>query len=215
MTDYAAQRVMMLELLTRTYGITDKKVIEAMMAVPREEFVSEEMKAQAYADSALPIEEGQTISQPYIVALMLEAMTLSPGHTILDIGTGSGYLAAVASRIVSKVYTIERHASLVDIAKSRFERLGYTNIETLYGDGIEGWKEHAPYDAIVASAASEEVPLPLLEQLVVGGRLVMPLESVAGSQQLVLITKKNDHECIEQQLEWVRFVPLLPGLDDD
>lgn len=202
-------------------GITDERVLAAMRTVPREEFVPESTRGQAYADAPLPIGDGQTISQPYIVALMVAALELEgeAAETALDVGTGSGYAAAVLSRLVERVYTIERHGRLAREAAARFERLGYDNIEVRHGDGSRGWREHAPYRAILVSAAADEVPVSLREQLAVGGRLVIPvadsgfLAGLAGAQRLLRITRRTDDRFDEDTLTSVRFVPLVSDAD--
>ncbi|MGC9335230.1 MAG: protein-L-isoaspartate(D-aspartate) O-methyltransferase [Anaerolineae bacterium] len=190
-------------------GIRDPDVLRAMGEVPREAFVPKHLRHLAYTDSPLPIGEEQTISQPYIVALMTEAMELSKGDRVLEIGTGSGYAAAVLSRIAAEVYTVERHGSLVREAKRKFRELGYDNIDVLHGDGTLGWEEHAPYDAIVVTAGGPQVPEPLLEQLAVGGCLVMPVGPSHYSQELVRIRRTGETDYHRENLGAVRFVPLV------
>ncbi|MFN2359803.1 MAG: protein-L-isoaspartate(D-aspartate) O-methyltransferase [Marinobacter sp.] len=197
-----------LDLLARR-GIRDKQVLKAMEAVPREEFVSEDLADSAYRDSPLPIEEGQTISQPYIVALMTEAMQLRPDNKVLEIGTGSGYGAAVLASIVEQVYTIERHELLAHHAGKRLAELGYDNVAVLCGDGTLGWPEHAPFDAIVVTAGGPDVPKSLVRQLVIGGRLVIPAGPDQHRQQLLRVTRLADDETETEDLGGVRFVPLI------
>src|SRR3954469_10317337 len=196
MLDLARQRRQMIELQVAGRGITDPLVLEAMRRVPRERFVSEGLEEFAYEDSPLPIEVGQTISQPYIVALMIEAAEVAPGERVLEIGTGSGYAAAVLSLIADQVYTIERHPELAELAKKRFRELGYDNIEVRVGDGTQGWPEAAPFDAILATAGGPRVPEPWREQLTIGGRLVMPVGETPSLQRLVKIRRigKTEYE---------------------
>lgn len=211
--NYSARRERMIESDIVGRGITDANVIDAMRRVPREEFVRKEQRRQAYDDAPLPIARGQTISQPYIVALMVQALELSGegGETVLDVGTGSGYAAAVLSLIAEWVFTIERHAELVFSARERFERLGYDNIETCVGDGTRGWAEHAPYTAILVSAAAPAVPPMLKEQIIVGGRLVVPVVGAAFGQRLLRVARVKEDRYEEDVLTAVRFVPLVSG----
>jgi protein-L-isoaspartate(D-aspartate) O-methyltransferase len=190
-------------------GIRDSRVLEAMIEVPREEFLPWELKDEAYEDYPLPIEEGQTISQPYIVAYMAEALELSIGDRVLEIGTGSGYSAAVLSRIASEVYSVERFVRLVDSATGRFQMLGYGNIRVLVGDGTLGWQEHSPYDAIVVTAGAPRVPKPLLKQLSIGGRLVIPVGPDRLGQTLMRVRRLKEDEFREEYMLAVEFVPLI------
>src|SRR3979411_1291260 len=169
------ERNRMVDVQIARRGVRDRDVLDAMRRVPREAFVESGFEEFAYEDAPLPIGEGQTISQPYIVALMIEAAELKPGDRVLEVGTGSGYAAAVVSQIAARVYAIERHAELVDAAKRRLEKLGYTNVELRVGDGTRGWPEAAPFDAILVAAGGPEVPAALKEQLALGGRLVIPV----------------------------------------
>src|SRR2546423_12369473 len=175
MLDWTRQRERMVQRQVARRGVRDVRVLEAMREVPREAFVPEGLEEFAYEDSPLPIEAGQTISQPYIVAAMIEAAEVQPGDRALEIGTGSGYAAAVLSQIADQVYTIERHPELAETAKMRFRELGYDNIEVRVGDGTLGWPDAAPFDAIIVTAAGPGIPKPLREQLAIGGRLVVPV----------------------------------------
>ena len=188
-------------------GVRDPLVLEAMRKVPRERFVAIGLSAFAYEDTPLPIGEKQTISQPYIVARMIEAAEVKPGDRVLEVGTGTGYAAAVVSRFAGSVHTIERYRSLSDEARRHFTELGYSNIEVRAGDGTMGWPEAAPFDAILVAAASPEVPQPLKNQLVVGGRLVIPVGE--AEQSLLKITRRSDDDFLEENLGLVRFVPLI------
>lgn len=193
-------------------GIRDPRVIEAMGTVPREEFVPREHMRRAYGDGPLPIGMGQTISQPYVVAWMAEALELGPGDRVLEVGTGSGYAAAVLGRLCEAVYTLERHLSLADAARKRLRLMECDNVRVRHGNGSEGWPEHAPYDAIAVAAAGLRVPEPLREQLRVGGRLVMPVGSAGRGQVLVRERLGRAGEFTREELGLVRFVPLvLPG----
>src|SRR4030095_4459227 len=166
-------------------GVRDERVLAAMRTVPREAFIAAELAEFAYEDAPLPIEAGQTISQPYIVAEMTAALELEPHHRVLEIGTGSGYAAAVLSRVAAEVYTVERHEALARAAERRLQTLGYTNVHVRHADGTLGWADHAPYDAIVVAAGGPDIPGPLLEQLAVGGRLVIPIGPTPREQELV------------------------------
>jgi protein-L-isoaspartate(D-aspartate) O-methyltransferase len=190
-------------------GIRDPAVLAAMRQVPREAFVDAGMQELAYEDHPLPIAEGQTISQPYIVAYMIEALELSWKERVLEIGTGSGYAAAVLSRIVDTVYSVERLEELARSARQRLERLGYTNVIVFEGDGTLGWPEHAPFDAIVVTAGAPRVPKPLLRQLARGGRLVIPVGASSYLQSLIRVRRLGDDEYRYEDLCGVRFVPLV------
>ena len=206
--ELSAARARMVDVQLARRQIHDVGVLRAMASVPREIFVAPGFEEFAYEDSALPIAEGQTISQPYIVALMLEEAGLNADTRLLEIGTGSGYAAAVASRIVKQVYTIERHAALTDAAKERFAALGYRNIELRTGDGTKGWPEAAPFDAILVAAGGPDVPRQLREQLAVGGKLIIPVGE-AREQSLRRITRRGTDAFDEDELGAVRFVPLI------
>jgi len=190
-------------------GIEDSRVLEAMRLVPRHEFVLEEFRDRAYDDCPLPIGEGQTISQPYIVAAMLEHLGLRATDRALEVGTGSGYATALLSVLCAEVFSIERHAALAVSAEERLRRLGYSNVRVRVGDGSLGWSEHAPFDAILVSAAAAEVPRALFDQLVEGGRMIVPV-GPAVSQELRLIRKSGEQPEITL-LEGCRFVPLVSG----
>lgn len=192
-------------------GIADPLVLAAMRAVPREIFVEDELLEFAYDDGALPIAAGQTISQPYIVARMIEAATLGRGSRVLEVGTGSGYAAAVLSRIAAMVYTIERHAALAEVARRRLAQLGYENIDVRLGDGTRGWSEKSPFDAIIVAAAGPAIPPALKQQLLVGGNLVLPIGDSNGVQMLCKITRTSDMKFERTDLDAVSFVPLVTG----
>lgn len=190
-------------------GIRDSAVINAMEEVRREAFVDEDLAEFAYDDHPLTIAEGQTISQPYIVAYMIEALDLAETDRVLEIGTGSGYAAAVLSRIAASVYTIERLGGLARNARQRLDQLGYSNIVVHEGDGTLGWAEHAPYDAIVVSAGAPRVPKALREQLAIGGRLVIPVGGSSSMQVLLRIRRLSEHDYRSEELCGVLFVPLI------
>jgi len=213
MSEFKNKREEMVERQLVSRGITDERVLDAMLTVPREKFVPASMTGRAYDDSALPIGSDQTISQPYVVALTIEALNPGPEYVILDIGTGSGYAAAVAGKIVKEVYTIERIESLAEFAKKNLERTGCNNVHLKYGDGSKGWPEHAPYDGIMAAAASSEIPDALKVQLATDGHLVMPVGKGLLGQTLRRYTKKEDGKFKKENLIPVRFVPLLSGKD--
>jgi protein-L-isoaspartate(D-aspartate) O-methyltransferase len=208
MPDRSQSRNEMVDAQIARRGVRDERVLEAMREVPRESFVRTDMADFAYDDTPLPIEEGQTISQPYIVGLMLEAAALGPEDRSLEIGTGSGYAAAVMSRLCREVYTIERHGALASLARERLARLGYSNVQVLTGDGTRGWPEAAPYDAILAAAGGPSVPPALRDQLAIGGRLVIPVGE-ASSQRLIKIVRRTMTDFTEDPLGDVRFVPLV------
>jgi protein-L-isoaspartate(D-aspartate) O-methyltransferase len=190
-------------------GIVDPALLAAMREVPREAFVGEKYEEYAYDDGPLPILEGQTISQPYVVALMIDSLKLKPSDRVLEIGTGSGYAAAVLSKIVTEVYTVERIKDLVRFARQNLAALGYENVHVLQGDGTLGWPDHAPYNGIVVSAGGPQVPLTLKEQLAVGGHLVIPIGKEQRAQQLVRVTRLSEEKYTESKLGHVRFVPLI------
>jgi len=216
-TDYSRERDAMVERQIRGRGIKDERILEAFRTVPREVFIGEDYAAMAYGDHPLPIEAGQTISQPYIVALMIEAAEIKPGEKVLEVGGGSGYASAVMSRIAREVITIERQEDLVELARERLDYLGYDNVRVIEGDGTRGCPAEAPFDAILAAASGSHVPKPLVEQLADGGRLVMPVGEPGWVQKLVKVTKQPGGELQTEDLGGVRFVPLIgeEGWDDD
>lgn len=201
------ERMMAEHLIAR--GIKDAAVLRAMREVPREAFLPTEMERFAYEDSPLPIQAGQTISQPYIVAYMIEALELRGTERVLEIGTGSGYAAAVLSRCAAEVFTVERIEILAEEARTRLETLGYRNVRVQLSDGTMGWSEHAPYDAIVVTAGAPEVPEELQAQLAIGGRLVIPVGPTPHLQNLVRVRKNKQGELKREELCAVRFVPLI------
>lgn len=201
------QQMVKEQLLSR--GIEDKAVIEAFKKLAREKFMLEKNKDYAYQDGAQIIEAGQTISQPYIVAYMLQALKLNKSDKVLEVGTGSGYAAALLAEITKEVYTIERIEKLAIKARKVLEKLDYKNVTVKTGDGSLGWEEKAPYDAILVSAAAPYVPEKLIEQLAKNGRLVIPIGKRGGIQQLKLLSKKFNGRIKKESLEYVRFVPLL------
>jgi protein-L-isoaspartate(D-aspartate) O-methyltransferase len=209
MTDFASEREAMVERQLRRRGITEPDILDAFRAVPREAFISDEYAHLAYGDHPLPIEAGQTISQPYIVALMIQAGAIGSGDKVLEVGAGSGYAAAVISRIAGRVVGIERQHDLVDVAHDRLRRLGYANVAIVEGDGTKGWPREAPYDAILAAASGSHIPESLVSQLTPGGRLVMPIGEPGWVQELVKVTKREDGLLKTENLGGVRFVPLI------
>ena len=205
---YEKERLRMVEKDIKARGISDERVLSVMAKVPRHLFVDKRYRSQAYADQPLPIDEGQTISQPYIVALMTELLRLKTADRVLEIGTGSGYQAAVLAEIVKEVYTIEIRERLARKARGLLEKLGYKNVKVKHGDGYFGWKEYAPFDAIIVTAAANHIPPPLIKQLKEGGRLVIPLGSTVFYQILTVVTKK-DGKIRAKQIAPVAFVPMV------
>jgi protein-L-isoaspartate(D-aspartate) O-methyltransferase len=197
-------------LMLRRRGIMDAAVLRALDEVPREHFVEGGFADSAYADQALPIACGQTISQPYVVAYMSEQLKVQPQHRVLEIGTGSGYQAAILSRLAREVVTIERYRTLAERARARLETLGYRNVGVRIGDGLAGAPDAAPFDRIIVTAAAEEVPQPLVDQLGDDGAMILPLGPHNGNQRLVRLTKSPDGLKRDELID-VRFVPLLPG----
>lgn len=212
MAGYAVKRERMVAEQIAARGIRDQRVLDAMRRVPREEFVRRLSRSSAYEDHPLPIGSGQTISQPYIVARTIEAAAVDENSSVLDIGTGSGYAAAVLAEIVAHVVSIERHPELADGARDLLRRLGYTNVTVVTGDGTLGWPDTAPYDAIVVAAAAPRVPAPWLEQLAAGGRLVAPIGTPGFGQKLQRITVGPDGALQTEDLGGVTFVPLIGAL---
>ena len=209
-TEEADVERMEFQLGLRRRGISDQGVLRAMDEVPREHFVTTEFADCAYADQALPIACGQTISQPYVVGYMTEQLEVEPENRVLEIGTGSGYQAAILSRLGREVVSIERYRTLADTARDRLKTLGYTNVTVLAGDGFAGAPDLAPFDRIIVTAAAEEVPDALIDQLRDGGMMVLPLGPRNGTQHIVKLTKTATG-VTRQKLIAVRFVPLLPG----
>jgi protein-L-isoaspartate(D-aspartate) O-methyltransferase len=209
MTDFTGEREAMVERQLRRRGIGERHILDAFLAVPREAFIGDEYAHLAYGDHPLPIEANQTISQPYIVALMIQAAAIGAGDSVLEVGAGSGYAAAVISRIAARVIAIERQPELVGIARERLHRLGYANAVIVEGDGTKGWPDEAPYDAVLAAASGSHVPRPLVEQLAPGGRIVMPVGDPRSVQELIKVTKQEDGILKQENLGGVRFVPLI------
>jgi len=209
LTDFAAEREAMVERQIESRGIREPTILEAFRSVPREEFLADEYRDIAYGDHPIPIEVGQTISQPYIVALMIHAAEIKCGDRVLEVGAGSGYAAAVMSRIAGEVIAMERQAELVAVAQERMQRLGYDNVRIVEGDGTRGWPGEAPYDAILAAASGSHVPPAWVEQLTDGGRIVMPVGDPGWVQKLVKVTKGPAGKLITEDLGAVRFVPLI------
>jgi protein-L-isoaspartate(D-aspartate) O-methyltransferase len=203
--DPRGARERMVQTQIEARGVTDVRVLAAMRAVPRHELVPEELREHAYEDHPLPIGHGQTISQPYVVAVMSEALDLDASERVLEVGTGSGYQAAVLGHLAKEVYSIEIVEPLAVSAQADLARLGYGNVHVRHGDGYRGWPEHAPFDAIVVTAAPDHVPQPLVEQLALGGRLVIPVGT--GVQELLRITR-DETGVHEERLLGVRFVPM-------
>lgn len=208
MADMERLRRMMVDRQIARRGVSDHRLLAAMRDVPRHCFVPERLQDHAYDDMPLPVEAGQTISQPYIVAVMIEAAAIGPADRVLEVGVGSGYAAAIMSRLGGHVFAIDRHQELADLAQERMAQLGYANVSVRAGDGTEGWPEQAPFDAILVAAAGPDVPLPLCEQLAIGGRLVMPVGGTSD-QRLICLTRTTQDRFARQELEAVRFVPLI------
>lgn len=215
--DLTARRQEMVERQLRKRGIRDERVLAALLSVPRHQFVPPEFAAEAYTDRPLPIGHGQTISQPFMVAAMAEALELSGGECVLEIGAGSGYQAAVLSLLAREVHTVEMQEDLATQSAERLRRLGYGNVQVHIGDGTLGWPEDAPFDAIVVTAAAPDIPPPLAAQLANGGRLIIPVGT--PEEQRLLRVEKHDHALSTRPLYHCRFVPLLgqygwkPNLD--
>jgi len=206
---FAAERQLMVASQLRGRGIRDQRVLDAMAHVPRHEFVADEYRDQAYEDHPIPIGEGQTVSQPYIVALTLDALLLQPSFKVLEVGTGSGYQTALLAELCSHVYSVERHTALARDAEATLARLGYNNVSVIVGDGSQGLLARAPFDAIVVSAAAPQIPMPLLEQLREGARMVIPV-GPSQAQELQLVLKRDGRPMV-QSLDGCRFVPLIGG----
>jgi len=208
MIDFTVERETMVEAIRRR-GLDSPALLAAFRAIPREEFISSDYAELAYADGPLPIESGQTISQPYIVALMIDAADIGPGDKILEIGAGSGYAACVIGQIAGEVIAIERHRELARLAQERVDRLGYANVHIAEGDGTLGCPAEAPFDAIIASASGSHVPSVLVDQLKPGGRIVMPIGDPHAVQTLVKVKKQQGGTVGREDLGTVRFVPLI------
>lgn len=211
--DHRQHRLAMVKRQLRSRDIHDPQVLQAMQQVPRHEFVPKHLRSSAYADGPLPIGNGQTISQPYIVALMTQLGRPNPESRVLDVGTGSGYQAAVLAEIVNHVYSIEIVEDLADEASERLQRLGYDNIDVRCGDGYQGWEEHAPFDLIIVAAAPDHVPQPLIDQLAPGGRLIIPVGKYA--QVLTMVEKKADGSTEKQSVAPVAFVPMTGQAEEN
>lgn len=214
---YAAERSRLIQSIQQDVRATsnylkkealDPRVLEAMATVPRHEFVPPELKSVAYLNRPLPIGYSQTISQPYIVAIMTDLLAVTPNAKVLEIGTGSGYQAAIMAQLTSQVFTIEIIEPLGKQATKRLQRLGYDKIQVKIGDGYYGWQEHAPYDAIIVTAAASHIPPPLIAQLKPGGRMIIPVGSQFMAQELLLIEKEEGKKIVTRQILPVRFVPL-------
>ncbi|MBI5408160.1 MAG: protein-L-isoaspartate(D-aspartate) O-methyltransferase [Nitrospirae bacterium] len=211
---YTSQRQEMVQEQLAGRGVKDKKVLDAMSKIPRHRFIDESMRSRAYGDHPLPIGEGQTISQPYVVALMTETLKLKPTDRVLEIGTGSGYQAAVLAEIVKEVYSLEIREKLEKKASRLLGELGYKNIKTKFADGYYGWEEYAPFDAVIITASANHIPPPLIKQLKEGGRLIIPLGSTLYYQTLTLVTKKSGELEVEQ-MGGVAFVPMTGRAQKD
>lgn len=205
--EQARQRMVAEQIEER--GLKDEAILHAMRTVPREAFILPKYQSYAYDDCPLPILAGQTISQPYVVAFMIDKLKLGSTDKVLEIGTGSGYAAAILSRIAARVYTVERIAELVEFARDNLNRCGYTNVFIHHGDGTIGWPEHAPYDGIIVAAGGPKIPTTLRNQLTIGGRLIIPVGKEPRAQQLIRITRTGPRAFHKETLSHVRFVPLI------
>jgi protein-L-isoaspartate(D-aspartate) O-methyltransferase len=207
--DFSAMRANMILTQLKERGIKDTAVLQAMNTIPRETFVSAPHKGMAYQDNPLPIPANQTISQPYVVALMISLLALKPDHRVLEVGTGSGYAAAILSQLVKTVYTIERHQTLIDYAQECLQTIGCENIYIHHGDGTQGWPEHAPYDGIIVAAGGPTIPTALRQQLAIGGRLIMPVGKEQRRQDLIRLTRISQDQFRKKNFGPVAFVPLI------
>jgi len=205
-------RTVRLLMELRRAGIGDARVLGAVEKTPRDLFVPQSFEDQAWENIALPIDSGQTISQPFVVALMTESLQIGDRDKVLEIGTGSGYQSAILSRLARRVFTVERHRGLLREAERRFSALRLGNIISRYGDGFKGWVEQAPFDRIIVTAAAPEIPPALVDQLAPGGILVIPVGGAHHDQRLLRLRRDNDGSVVEEDLGWVRFVPLVAGL---
>jgi len=208
---FRTERLAMVSAI-EVYGVRDRLTLDALRRVPRHEFVPDEYRTDAYGDHPLPIGYGQTISQPYIVAYMTEMLRVAPGMKVLEVGTGSGYQAAVLASVGCDVYTVEIFQALAESAEARLQRLGYAGVRLRHADGHFGWPEAAPFDAVIVTAAAGYVPPALISQLKPGGRMVIPVGSVYGVQNLILVQKSAEGAVTTENLLPVRFVPMLSGL---
>lgn len=204
---YDEQRREMVEQQLRARGIRDARVLDAMLEVPRHEFVPEEVRAQSYEDHPLPIGKEQTISQPLIIAISLQALELTGSESVLEVGTGSGYQTALLARLAKQVYSVERHQELADAAERTLRELGFNNVQVSVRDGSQGWKDHSPYDAILVSAAAPSIPRSLVEQLADGGKMVIPV-GPPHTQELLLV-RRNGLTTTTETVDGCRFVPLV------
>jgi protein-L-isoaspartate(D-aspartate) O-methyltransferase len=209
MTNFAAERDAMIERQIEARGIHEPTILEAFRSVPREEFLSKDYADLAYGDHPLPIEAGLSLSQPYHVALMIQAAEMKAGDTVLEVGAGSGYAAAIMSRIAGRVTAVERQPDLVKVAQERMQRLGFDNVRIVQGDGTRGWEPEAPYDAILAAASGSHIPPAWIDQLADGGRIVMPVGEPTFIQKLIKVTRGPAGKLITEDLGGVRFVPLI------
>ena len=198
----------------RADGITDEAVLDALNEIPREDFIPKVLRGQAYENAALPIDSGQTISQPFVVAFMTQVLNVDKSHKVLEVGTGSGYQAVVLAKLCRRLFTIERHLPLFKGAEEMFKKLHIFNITTLFGNGMKGWPEQAPFDRIMVTAASEEIPDKLLAQLREGGIMVIPVGAQGKTQHIIRITRRGD-DFVQENLMPVKFVPLLAGIVHD
>jgi protein-L-isoaspartate(D-aspartate) O-methyltransferase len=206
---FLRQRETMVERQIKARGIRDPALLDAMREVPRELFVPEKYRAAAYDDAPLPIPAKQTISQPYVVALMIHALNLDRDDRVLEVGSGSGYASAILSRMVCEVHAVERHVVLVEYARERLQKVGYDNVHVHHADGTMGWPDAAPYDGILVSASGPRVPAALETQLAIGGSLVMPIGRARGMQTLIRLTRLSEDDYRERDMGGVRFVPLI------
>lgn len=209
MTDFAMSRNRMVDRQVAARGISGARLLASMRKIPREFFVPETLRESVYDDSPLPIEAEQTISQPYVVALMIESAGVRDGQRVLEIGAGSGYAAAILAEMGTELYAVERHRELAELASGRLRHLGYPGARVRHGDGSLGWPEHAPFEVILVSASGSHVPDTLLKQLTIGGRLVMPIGEANAVQSLMRVTREGDDDFQQQELGPVRFVPLI------
>lgn len=212
MTDFEEARQQMVETQVRARGVRDERILAAIGKTPRERFVPDINRTRAYMDAPLPIGEGQTISQPYIVAFMIEALALKGGEKVLEIGSGSGYAAAILGEVAKEVFAVERIETLATASAQTLRSLGIENVHVRFGDGADGWPDEAPFDAILVSAGAPEIPEALKSQLAIGGRMVIPLGRTLLAQELVRVTRVSEDEFSLEDIADVRFVPLIGGV---